>query len=351
MPVANTEWPTFESGIQQVHQEIAALDDLRDLPRLSQSLRTQSMAMASAGMRGDRLSTVIASWNDALVRVVLRQHGGAFEGLRWCWLALGSQGRMDQTIGTDQDNALIFVHSRPEHVRERLLPALREINQCLDRAGYALCPGEVMASNPRWCLSLDEWKSVCSHWIDLRDPESLLHAAIFFDFRGIAGDPDLAIELRRWLNRYLSPRPVFLEMLAQRCLDNHPPLTPWHSLRGRRYEGEKVIDIKLNGVSLLVDAARIFALAAGLDQTCTVERLRRSASTSEQRLNAQAWVGAYHWLQDLRMRHQLSQLARGEEADNRILLTSMSRFERRVLVAALLEAGRAQRSLRIRYAL
>lgn len=350
-PDSAAEAHPIQACIQSQYARIEAATTPQALIPVCQQLREAAVELYREGLRSDALTGIVARWNDAVTQRLLALHDDELHGLRWCWMALGSEGRLEQTLATDQDNALIFEHPDPAAVRARILPLMTRINEWLDRCGYAWCKGGVMASNPKWCLSLSEWQDTFANWIDHGDPRSLLHGQIFFDFRGIAGDLGLVENLRGWLGGYLAPRPVFLGMMAAESLRNHPPLTPWRSLRGRRINGEKVLDIKLNGVTMLVDAARILALAHGDTATATVERLRNFPKTREDERNMAAWSAAYQWLQDLRIRHQFDQLMQGQAPDNLIRLETTSRFDRRVLVAALVEAGRAQDSLRIRYQL
>lgn len=322
-----------------------------DLVRVCSLLRRQAQILYQEGLRSDVLTRIVAHWNDAVLRRLLQMYAEAFSGIRWCWLALGSEGREEQTLHTDQDNALLFESEDPAQTRDRLLPILREINEWLDRCGYVLCPGDVMASNPRWCLSAGEWRQVFASWIDTGDPQALLHGAIFFDFRGIAGDQDLASELRTWLLEHLKPRPVFLKMLAAQAVANAPPLWPWRDLRTRRHQGQPVIDLKVNGVALFVDAARVLSLAAGVPPTQTTTRLEQSARRPSEQRDRQAWVAAYRSLQDLRVRWQFTCMERGLEVGNRIPVSELSRFDRALLVQALTEAKKMQSSLRLRYLL
>ena len=135
---------------------------------------------------------------------------------------MGSEGRGEQTIATDQDNGLLFVTndeaSTPDAIRERLLPFARAVNEALDRCGYPLCKGGVMAMNPRWCASLDEWKAAFAGWIDRGDPASLLAASIFFDFRALWGESRLADVLRADIARRARGNPRFLKQMSDNAL-------------------------------------------------------------------------------------------------------------------------------------
>lgn len=341
----------FRDAVSTGESWIAECQAPGDLVRACSLLRRQAATLYEEGLRSDVLTQTIARWNDAVLQRLLELHVQDFGDLDWCWLALGSEGREEQTVYTDQDNALIFRSPQPQKVRQKLLPFLREINEQLDQCGYMLCPGDVMASNPSWCLSLEEWQATFAEWVDTGDPEALLHGAIFFDFRGIAGNFGLARELREWLIEYIKPRPLFLKQLAEFSVSNAPPLWPWSRLRHRKHDGEAVIDIKVNGVSMFVDAARVFALASGVIATQTSSRMIDSARLQSECRDREAWIAAYRSLQDLRVRHHFECLARGEEISNRIPLKRLSRFDESVLVAAMREAKRMQSSLRLRYVL
>lgn len=349
MGLKQAERHPFQEAVSSGEGWIAECQAPGDLVRACSLLRRQAATLYEEGLRSDVLTQTIARWNDAVLQRLLELHTHDFGDLDWCWLALGSEGREEQTVHTDQDNALIFRSSNPERVREKMLPVLREINEQLDQCGYMLCPGDVMASNPQWCLSLDEWQDTFSAWIDTGDPQALLHGAIFFDFRGIAGNLALASELREWLIEYIKPRPLFLKQMAEFAVSNAPPLWPWNRLRHRKEDGEPVIDIKVNGVSMFVDAARVFALASGIVSTQTAARMMDSARLRSECRDREAWMAAYQSLQDLRVRHHFNCLARGQNVSNRIPLAGLSRFDQRVLVAAMREAKRMQSSLRLRY--
>ncbi len=147
-----------------------------------------------------------------------------------------------------------------------------------------------MASNPKWCLSLDEWKRAFSAWISGGTPESLLHASIFFDFRALCGAPHLAEDLRQWLARVASDNTRFLHMMAENALSNRPPLGV---VRDFVLGKGNTLDLKVNGITPFVDAARIFSLAAGVTHTNTIQRLRLSAARMNlHESEIDAWINA-----------------------------------------------------------
>lgn len=194
-------------GLQRlsVRELSSAIRRAGDLPSLVQSaadVRSLSHALVAQGVASGQLTRMIASLNDQLAARILDLVAPKHDlsGLALCWLGMGSEGRSEQTIATDQDNGLVFVandeSASPDAIRARLQPFAREVNEALDACGYPLCKGGVMAMNPRWCLSLDEWRAAFWQWIDRGDPQSLLASAIFFDFRSLWGEEGLAVRLR-----------------------------------------------------------------------------------------------------------------------------------------------------------
>ena len=228
---------------------------------------------------------MISSLNDQLAVRILELTAPRFDlaGLALCWLGMGSEGRSEQTIATDQDNGLIFAANdgelAPDAVRERLLPFARAVNEAMDRCGYPLCKGGVMAMNPRWCASLDEWKAAFANWIDRGDPDSLLAASIFFDFRALWGEARLADALRADIAARARANSRFLKQMSDNALRNRPPLNWRGELQAAEDDsGVEGIDLKMSGSVPFVDAARIFALAAGVTATNTVERLHQAGA-------------------------------------------------------------------------
>lgn len=270
-----------------------------------------------------------------------------------CWMALGSEGRFEQTLNTDQDNALIFTvpaGMTADGVRELMLPIARRINETLALCGFPLCSGNVMASNPQWCLSLEEWKQRFADWITNGTPEALLHSSIFFDFRSLYGAHALADDLRLWLSRVASDNNRFLHQLAENAMSIRPPLG---LVRDFVVGKEHTLDLKLNGITPFVDAARIFSLAAGVSQTSTLQRLRASAAKLKiHPTEVEAWIDAFLFIQVLRMRHHDEGREQGlsdEQLDNRIDPEALHELDRRILKEAFRQARKLQARLALEY--
>jgi CBS domain-containing protein len=240
-----------------------------------------------------------------------------------------------------------------ETTRERLLPFARSVNRALAACGFALCKGEIMAGNPRWCLSLSEWQGQFSRWIGEPDGQALLNSTIFFDFRGVAGATVLAERLRTWLADAAKAHDLFRRFMAENALRNEPPLGLVRDFALSDHEGRPdTLDLKVNGAALFVDAARILALATGDAHTGTVERLRGAAQARKlAEGDVEGWIDAFHFIQSLRMTHQQAQIEAGTAPDNYLRPEELNTLDRRILKEALRQARKLQERLRLDYRL
>ncbi|MDP2144783.1 MAG: DUF294 nucleotidyltransferase-like domain-containing protein [Gallionella sp.] len=348
-------------GLRQIGSAIRNAESVAVLTRAATDIRRMAHNMMAQGVAPEQLMQFISAFNDLLtVRIVELEFKVAgligtqlHEGI--CWMALGSEGRFEQTLNTDQDNAIIFDVPQgmdAEQVRAQLLPVARRINEALAECGFPLCKGEIMASNPKWCLSLEEWKRTFNGWISGGSPEALLNASIFFDFRTLYGAERLTDHLRGWLARVASDNTRFLHMMAGNALRNRPPLGV---VRDFVVGKENKLDLKMNGVTPFVDAARIFGLAAGVKETNTIQRLRTSAGKLNFReAEIDAWVDALLFIQVLRLRHHDEAIAQGaadDALDNLIDPEELNELDRRILKEAFRQARKLQSRLALEYQL
>jgi CBS domain-containing protein len=344
-------------GLTALSAGIRSADSLAGLAAVSGDVRRLARMLPAQGVPADQLTRIISTLNDLLTTRVIDLevlHGGIGRD-EFCWLALGSEGRHEQTLATDQDNGLIFhdPSGAPGAVRERLLPFARRVNEALAACGFPLCKGEIMAGNPRWCLSLPEWKRQFAGWMAEPDAEALLRATIFFDFRALYGATALAEDLRRWLADTAKARELFCRFMAENALRKEPPLGLLRDFAAEAHGGRAdTVDLKLNGVALFVDAARVLSLAAGDIHTGTVERLRAVAGARGLSLGeVEGWIDAFHFIQSVRMAHQQAQIEQGLPADNYLDPNSLNTLDRRILKEAFRQARKLQQRLRLDYRL
>ncbi len=313
-------------GMGHLSDEIRRAHSVAELARCAAGIREWSALLVAQGANPGFVTRLISRLNDQLTRrvLVLRAADHALPFETACWMALGSEGREEQTIATDQDNALILPTTPDGAPQARWLDFARAVNEDLNACGYPLCKGGIMASNPAWCLDLNQWKERFELWIGQGSPAALLQASIFFDLRGLAGNLSLARSLREHVSRLAHQTPRFLKQMSDNALRNGPPPGLAASPLGAWLPGSQdaELDLKLHGTMPLVDAVRLLALAAGRHETGTVARLRALADAGrihhEDSVN---WTAAFEFFQTLRL-HTQHHALKGEAGPSSALATS-----------------------------
>ena len=345
-------------GLAKLSRVIAEAPEIGSLARHARDIHRLIDQMQAQGVSVAQLTQVITLLNDHVTRraieLVLAETG--VPEVPFTWLAFGSEGREEQTLKTDQDNGILFVPPtghKAEAVRQALLPVAKRINAALDACGYPLCTGNIMASNPECCLSLDEWKARFSHWIDHGAPGHLLKASIFFDFRTLWGDDEPVSTLRHWVTGQSAGNQRFLRQMAENALRNEPPLGLVRDFvleSGGEHDNE--IDLKLRGITPFVDGARLLSLAHRVEETSTPARLRAVATAGVvTETEAEAWCDALSFIQLLRMRTHQRQERHGEALDNFVNPDELNELDRRILKEAFRQARKLQARLRLDYQL
>ena len=236
-------------------------------------------------------------------------------------------------------------------MKQRFLAYALDVNKDLDRCGFPLCKGNIMASNPQWCLTLEEWKDQFGTWVRQPHPDALLNATIFFDFRPLYGNAELAEAMRRHLLALTASNPMFLRAMAKNALDVEPPLGKIRDfLTDLEPNAPGKIDLKKYGSRIFVDVARIYALASGVHNTNSIQRLRLSA----QRLNIRgdeinAVLDALNFIQLLRLQHQYLEGEPGKQGDNLIDPEKLNELDRRILKESFRQARKIQTRLKLDY--
>ncbi|MBS0346379.1 MAG: CBS domain-containing protein [Proteobacteria bacterium] len=343
-------------GLRQIRSSIESAANVQTLQQASQDIRQLALNLLAQGIGAEQLTQFISALNDALTRRIIELNLDRHDlyGVEYAWLAFGSEGRHEQTLSTDQDNGIIYVlpeWADKEPLKLRLLEFARDVNNDLASCGFPLCTGNIMASNPDLCLTIDEWRERFGTWIREPHPEALLNATIFFDFRVLLGDEKLAYKLRHWLLSMTGGNPAFLKAMATNALDVSPPLGKIRDFvtdDDPKYPG--TIDLKKFGARLFVDAARVLALRTGVEATSTVQRLRQGGGRigmPAEELSAMA--DGFHFIQLLRLRHQHLDTDHGAPGDNRVKPDDLNELDRRILKEAFRQARKIQLRLKLDY--
>ena len=296
-----------------------------DLPRYVHELTAMVEALLWGGLDALQIGPVVSRLNDALVVRLLRAVEADLGAppVPYAWMVFGSEGRMEQTLITDQDNALVYQDD--EGATDAYFPELAgRVVQWLVAASFPACPGGFMATN--WRRSLPGWLRLFRGWIETPEPRALLEALNFFDFRPVHGELDLhALEE---LLLAAGREPLFLAHLARASLGLRPPIGPFRHIR----ESDGGVDLKKGGIVPIVGLARLYALEAQSTARSTRARLEAAADAGTMsHEGARTLTEAFRFLLAMRLRNQLRQIRAGERPTNRAPLEQLSALERQQL--------------------
>ncbi|MGC8937667.1 MAG: DUF294 nucleotidyltransferase-like domain-containing protein [Thermodesulfovibrio sp.] len=290
------------------------------------------------GAKASNITRIIAEINDRIVRKIIqfaeREFGPA--PIPYCWIALGSEGRKEQTFKTDQDNALIYAEppaGQEESIRRYFLEFTSYVKENLLKCGFPACPGDIMASNPRWCQPIKVWKKYFSQWVYTPKGESITLSNIFFDFRAIYGDFSLEESLKDYLLNIVKDQRVFLGYLANLAVKNKPPLGFFKTFVVEKSgEHKDKLNIKIKGIAPIVDIVRLFSLEKGIRETSTLERIEALKNKhAVVKDYAEEIIYAFEFLMLLRIKHQYEQVIQGKMPDNFINPETLSNLEKKLL--------------------
>jgi CBS domain-containing protein len=293
------------------------------------------------------ISTITDAATERLIDLAINELGQP--PTPFAFIAMGSQGRMEQTLLTDQDHAIIFAtptEGVTQPLTDYFLTLGNKVSQGLVQAGYPLCHGQVMASNPRWCRPLADWKTYFREWICQAEPQELLDFCISFDFRPVYGAVELAQELRGFIQAELTDQAEFFNHLAKNALDFSPP----RRLFGRFYLGigspeHAGLNIK-DCLMPIVSFARLYALHHGINQTHTLERLDALVEKNVILPASRDEITAsYDFLMRLRLQRQTDALQSGHAPDNTIQPAKLGYIEEALLKQAFAQIGAVQKKI------
>ncbi len=344
--------------VQQSNNELTKLLNIADIPLLDsiysenliKSIDTETNIAVIAeihakyrnivgllirsGLSSFRAIQMLSNFSNS---VIARLNAMAIEQLGpapcdYVYITLGSVGRGEQTLGTDQDNAIIFSDTENNEANKKYFIDLGlRVSNWLNRIGYENCKGNMMASNPRWCTSLSNWKAYFKEWLSNSEPKSLLEISVFFDFNPVCGNSEIAAELRDYIGKESKNKGAFYFNLAQSIMQFKPPLNLLGNIVSDSTSHQDSLDIK-NAIAPLVMMIRLYAIQSGLAETNTIDRLwKLEANNIFNKTFAQEFNFNYLHLMELRLQHQLDQIESGEKPDNYINSRKLSETERILL--------------------
>ncbi|MCH4564053.1 DUF294 nucleotidyltransferase-like domain-containing protein [Halomonas sp. EGI 63088] len=322
----------FSSRSYVVSLQVAQADSLEALAAASRRTPELVRALMAQGVKLRFAMGLLAALNGRIMNkawgflIDERYHGDS------CLMVMGSEGRGEQILKTDQDNGLILADDLdwPDCAEQ-----MQRLTDTLIELGYPPCPGNIMVSNPEWVGSVTQWRGRIARWAAGRDGDSLMKLAILLDSHAVAGNPTLLEQVREELFERCSRDEILLSYFARPALRFSTPLTLFGSLKKPQHG----IDIKKGGIFPIVHGVRAMALERGIRLTSTLERLDALAEDGRLEARFAEDLGeALSLFTQLRLEQQLARLdgdgSKGGKPD-RVVVQELSSLERDLLREAL----------------
>lgn len=323
-----------QNFVSYLIKEIDIAENILQLTKIQKKTTAIVNALIESGDKTHNITRIISSVADAFVNRVI---GLVIEDLgkppcKFAFMVMGSEGRMEQTLSTDQDNAIVFEEQAEDKLdsTHRYFQKLgQEVSHKLNDIGYRFCEGEIMARNPKWTQPLSIWKSYFTRWINTRDPQSILDACIFFDFRFVYGTKSLIDNLRQDVNKTIvDDQSIFFYHLAQAILKYKAPLSLFGKIIGAKPSSEHIhLDIK-KILLPITDFARLYALRNKINETNTLARINQLylkkfiSKTMYDEL-----VLSYNYLMHIRLRFQTAKILQNQAPDNLVNMEKLTHIE------------------------
>lgn len=327
---------------------------IEELASLSEQVKDSFVRLvnedANSHMVGSAMSVIGKSFKQRIIELAEEELGEP--PIPYCFLALGSMGRDEQILVTDQDNAIILDNSYVKESHDEYFSALaKKICDGLNECGYTYCTGDIMATNPEWRMTRSEWEECFADWIDDPNPKALLNASIFFDLVGVYGRLKWAEQLNGFIVRRARKNNRFLACLARNAMNRTPPLGFFKDfVMEKDGQHKNSINLKRRGTAPLADLIRVHALAVGSRSTNSFERLDDIHEAGIlPKGKARDLRDALEFISMVRIRHQALDVENQIEPDNNIEPENLSDFERRNLKDAFQILSNAQNFLKFRY--
>lgn len=331
--ITQTDLTRFQAvSSAQLIRDVAMAEGLADMAAAAARIPQLLVQLVAAGNRHEVVTRLVTDIADAVTRRLLKMAEAELgpPPVPYLWLACGSQGRQEQTGVSDQDNCLILddAVSLPDHAYFEALA--RIVCDGLNACGYVYCPGDMMATNPRWRQPLGVWRQYFEGWIRTPSPEAQMLASVMFDLRPIGGTASLFAGLQADTLEAASKNTIFVAHMIANSLKHAPPLG---LLRGfatiRSGEHKDRLDLKMSGVVPVVDLGRVYALQGRIPAVNTRARLRaaedlRIVSSS----GGHSLIDAYDLIAQIRLEHQAKRVRDGGRPDNFMAPADLSELER-----------------------
>ncbi len=329
--------------------DIQAAGDVPHLASLARRVPVILEQLVAEDATAQDMGRVLTALGDALERrlLVLAEADLGPPPVPYCWVVLGSQARHEQGLASDQDNALVIADDLAPGDDDYFRRLAHQVSTGLAACGYRPCPGEIMATNPRWRATGATWRDHFTRWLTTPEPPAVLHGSIFFDMRPLHGAEHLVQSLRAEVLAGTQRAELFLKHLARHAVDRRPPLGFFRGLvLVKEGEHRDTLDLKGGGVAAVVELARVHALLSGIPEVNSQARISAAirAGSLSSGLGADL-AAAYEFISYLRLQHQGRQVRGGQMPDNFVDPSTLSDFDKRHLRDAFRIVRNAQQAL------
>jgi len=331
--------------------QAATLEELKDYHARIQDL---VLHLVSTGVPPRELVRMIALLNDQLLlRLIALLRARQFSDMtdQFAFVVLGSEGRREQTLTTDQDNAIIYADGLSAEEIEEIEAFAEKLIDSLIEIGVPPCPGGIMAKNTFWRRSYSEWADVLRSWLSNPLPENILNGSMFFDVRTVYGDPRLEQGLKEMLVRHFSEEKMFLTRSAANVNRFRPPLNLFGGIKVQHDEAHRgQLDIKKAGIFAITEGVKALAMEAGITTGGTRERIEALVEGGILKQNvADDLEASYNFMVFLRLRCQVDHIRAGGQPSNYITLAKLNNMEKGRLKISFEEVNEFHEFLRVHF--
>ena len=304
-------------------QEIQTAESFADLQRISGSILEMVRSAMDAGADTRSLVHLIAHFNDGFTEriiALMESTEGIILPAKAAYLALGSEGRGEQTLRTDQDSAMVYANDITASEIADCARFADRLVEILEFVGIPRCPGNTMASNPQWRHSLGEWQERLEKWITVPDGENMVNFGMFQDFRTIHGDRSLEKDLHAFIHATAQRHMLFFPHVAKNIVRFPAPLGMFGRIKVERTgPNHGKVELKKAGIFAITEGASLLALENNVDGGTTWDKLEKLGQLSVlSKKDSETISDAFSVLVNFRLQRQLRDLAAGNKPSNAI---------------------------------
>jgi len=316
--------------------EVLVSETVEELKKISEQVPLLLQHSFESNMDEHDITYSISSVGRSINQQLLKQAEALLGSppVAYAWVVAGSLARSEQIAHTDQDNLLILSDDYDEKLHGEYFSKLTTyVSDGLHECGYVYCPGEVMATNPKWRQRVSVWRSYYNSWISSPDPKALMYASIFFDLKCIYGTSELLDDLLPGVLNKTKKNTIFQSHMAHNAEHYTPPLGFFRNFIVDHHGTEKkTLDLKKKGVVPIVDFARVYALSKGIRAINTQDRLRELMDIKAlSQSGASDLIEAYKFINLVRIEHQSRQIKNGQSIDNFVPTKEISSLDQKHL--------------------